>query len=152
MAEIAEKVYVVTKYPNTPEAKFGFPKAEDILVKKMREKENVEIIYNADTNKILGDGMVNGLQYKDNNTGEEKQIELQGVMVHIGMIPNSKFVDCVEKNKAGELKINTRCETSCKGIYAAGDVSDIPFKQISIAAGQGATAALSTIGYLNHWE
>jgi NADH-dependent peroxiredoxin subunit F len=152
MADIAEKVYVVTKYPNTPESKGGFPRAEDILVKKLREKSNVEFIYNASTNQVLGDGMTSGFKYKDNDSGEEKEVEVNGIMVHIGMIPNSQFVDCADKNQAGELKVNTRCETSCKGLFAAGDVTDVPFKQISISAGQGATAALSAIDYLNHWE
>ena len=150
LADIAEKAYVVTKYPESERG--GFPKAEDILVKKLKEKSNVEIVYNAMTTKVLGDGMVSGIAYKDGESGEEKEIETNGVMVHIGMIPNSQFVDCANKNKSGEIEVNTRCETSCKGLFAAGDVTDIPFKQISIAVGHGATAALSAIDYINHWE
>ncbi len=152
MAEIAKKVYLITKYPDTPEHKGGFPKAEDILVKKLKQLKNVEIVYNALTKEILGDGMVSGLKYDDTESKEEKELKVDGVMVHIGMIPNSDFVTCGKKTKEGELMVNTRCETDCPGIFAAGDVTDVPFKQISIAVGQGATAALSAIDYLNHWE
>ncbi len=152
MAEIAEKVFLVTKYADTPENKGGFPKAEDILVKKLKEKKNVEIIYSASTKEITGDGMVSGIKYEDTATKENKEIKVDGVMVHIGMIPNSDFVTCGKKNKAGEIVVNTRCETDCPGIFAAGDVTDIPFKQISIAVGHGATSALSAIDYLNKWE
>lgn len=152
MSEIAEKVYVVTKYPNIPEQKGGFPRAEDVLLKKLREKENVEFIHNANTKKIIGNSMVSGISYQDIDSKEEKQIEVQGIMVHIGMIPNSSFVECGKKTNAGEIIVNTRCETDCPGVFSAGDVTDVPFKQISISAGQGATAALSAIGYINKWE
>lgn len=148
LSELVEKAYVLTKYPKSN--KSGFPKGEDILVKKLEAKENVEILYEAITTEILGDNMVSSLKY--NQGGEEKELETNGVMVHIGMIPNSYFVDCAEKNKPGEIKVNQRCETSCEGVFAAGDVTDVPFKQISIAAGQGTTAALSAIDYLNHFE
>ncbi len=148
LSELVEKAYIITKYPES--VKGGFPKAEDILVKKMKAKENVEIIYEAQTQEILGDGMVSGVKYlKD---GKEQIVNTNGVMVHIGMTPNSQFVDLVDKNQGGEIMVNTRCETSVTGVYAAGDVSDTPFKQISIAAGQGATAALSAIDYINHFE
>ena len=73
-------------------------------------------------------------------------------MVHIGLIPNSDFVTCGEKTKQKEIQINIRCETNCPGVFAAGDVTNVPFKQISIAAGQGAIAALSSIDYINKWE
>ncbi len=152
MAGIADKVYVVTKYPDTPDTKGGFPKAEDILVEKLKKLENVEFVYNANTTKILGDGMVSGFKYEDNESKESKEVQVDGVMVHIGMIPNSQFVDRADKNEAGEIKIDFTCQTSCPGIFAAGDVTDIPFKQISIAVGQGATAALSAIDYLNRWK
>jgi len=150
MAGIAKKVYLVTKYPESNGR--GFPKGETILLDKILEKDNVEIIYSAATNKINGVDSVKSFVYTDEKTSEEKEVEAEGIMVHIGMIPNSGFVDCVEKNQANELKIDTRCATSCKGIFAAGDVTDIPYKQISISAGQGATAALSAIEYINRWD
>jgi thioredoxin reductase len=152
MSDLAEKVYLLTKYPNDEKVKGGFPKGEDILIKKVKEKTNVEIIYNTQTEKILGEQKVTSLVYRDTVTHEEKDIAVDGVMVHVGMTPNSHFATCLEKNLAGEIKINLLCQTSVPGIFAAGDVTDIPFKQISIAAGHGATAALSAIDYLNHWE
>lgn len=152
MSDLAEKVYLLTKYPNDPKVKGGFPKGEDILIKKIKERANVEIIYSASTERILGEQKVAGLVYHDTTNGEEKEITIDGVMVHVGMIPNSHFAENIEKNMAGEIKINMLCQTSIPGIFAAGDVTDIPFKQISIAAGQGATAALSAIDYINHWE
>lgn len=151
MAGIAEKVYVITKYPDTEEHKGGFPKGEDILVKKMKALDNVEIIYEADTTKILGDKMVSGLVYKDAD-GKEQEIDVDGVMVHIGMIPNSDFVDCVKKDDAGQIDIDILCKTSCDGIFAGGDVTVVPYNQIAIAAGHGVIAALSAIDYVNKWE
>lgn len=152
MGEISKKHYIVTKYPDTPETKGGFPKAEDILVKKMKEMKNVEIIHNANTTEILGDGKVAGFKYTDTESGEEKELAVDGVMVHIGVIPNSKFVDCVEKDAGGQIKVDALTRTSCAGLFAAGDVTDNPYNQIAIAAGQGVTAALSAIEYINKWE
>jgi len=152
MAGIASKVYLVTKYPDTKETKGGLPKAEDILVKKLKSLDNVEIIYNANITEIVGDNFVSGFKYEDSDSKEIKELPIDGVMVHIGMIPNSNFVECAEKNNAKEIKIDFICQTSCPGIFAAGDVTNIPYKQISIATGQGATAALSVINYLNRWE
>lgn len=149
MAGIAEKVYVVTKYQDTKEFNGGFPKGESILIKKLKEFKNVEIVYNTDTQKINGETMVNSIEVEDMKTGEKKTIDVGGVMVHIGMIPNSDFIDCVQKNAQKEIEVNLRCETTTPGIFAAGDVTSIPYKQIVIASGQGVTAALSAIDYLN---
>ncbi|OGH58686.1 MAG: hypothetical protein A2725_03240 [Candidatus Magasanikbacteria bacterium RIFCSPHIGHO2_01_FULL_33_34] len=150
MAGIAEKVYIVTKY--TESNMGGFPRGESILVKKLKELKNVEILYNTDTREIQGENMVNKIIVADNESGEIKDITVQGVMVHIGMIPNSDFVECVKKNKQKEIEVDLKCETSVAGIFAAGDVTNIPYKQIVIAAGQGVTAALSAIDYLNKFD
>ena len=152
MSDIAEKVYLLTKYDDTPETQGGFPKGETILVKKIKEKANVEIIYNADTTEIVGEDRVTGLKYTDTKTNESKELELNAVMVHIGMIPNSQFADCTNKNKQGEIEVNLRCETSVPGIFAAGDVTNVAYKQIAIATGQGVVAALSAIDYINKWK
>ncbi|OIO19043.1 MAG: hypothetical protein CO029_00985 [Candidatus Magasanikbacteria bacterium CG_4_9_14_0_2_um_filter_41_10] len=152
MAGIAKKVYLVTKYPDDPKTQGGFPKAETVLINKVKALENVEIIYNANTTDILGTDFVTGLRYEDTVTNEPTEIATDGVMVHIGMIPNSDFVTCGKKNKQGEIEVSLRCETTCAGVFAAGDVTDIPYKQIIISAGHGATAALSTIDYINRWE
>ena len=98
---------------------------------------------------MVGDKFVTGIKYTD-KAGQEHELKTDGIMVHIGMVPNSSIVsDNVEKNQFGEIKVNTRCETNVPGLYAAGDVSDVPFKQIVIAAGQGCTATLSAVQYLN---
>lgn len=152
MSNIAEKVYVVTKYPDTPETQGGFPKGESILVQKLKGLKNVEVVYNADTKEIKGEDMVKEIVVADRDSGETKNIEVDGVMVHIGMIPNSDFIDCVNKNKHKEIEVDAKCATSCPGIFAAGDVTNVPYKQIVIAAGQGVTAALSIIEYLNKFS
>lgn len=152
MAGIAKKVYFISKFPNTKETNGGFPKGENILIDKIKQMPNVEIMYNANTTAINGTDFVTGLTYADNDTKEARTLETDGVMIHVGMIPNSDFVDIVEKNPAKEIIVNLRCETSQAGIFAAGDVTNIPYKQISIAVGQGATAALSAIEYVNRWE
>jgi len=95
---------------------------------------------------------VKSIKYTDNKTGDEKKIDVDGVMVHIGMIPNSNFVKCGKKNNANEIEVDIKCKTDCPGIFAAGDVTNIPFKQIAIAVGHGVTAALSAIEYINKWE
>ncbi|PIR03739.1 MAG: pyridine nucleotide-disulfide oxidoreductase [Candidatus Magasanikbacteria bacterium CG11_big_fil_rev_8_21_14_0_20_39_34] len=152
LSEIAEKAYLITKFADTPETKGGFPKGENILIDKVKSLPNVEIIYNANTCEITGEGLVKKICYTKQDTQENVYLDVNGVMVHIGMIPNSGFVDCVEKNENGELNISILCETSCKGIFAAGDVTNVPHKQIAIAAGQGVTAALSAIDYINKWR
>ncbi len=148
MGGIAKKVYLVTKYPENKHS--GFPKGEDILIEKIKELKNIEIIYSANTTEILGTDKVEGLKYEQDS--ESKQIDVQGVMIHIGMIPNSKFVVCTEKNPPGEIIVDAKCTTSCTGVFAAGDVTNIAYKQIGIATGQGITAALSAIDYINRWK
>lgn len=152
MAGIAKKVYVLTKYADTKEMNGGFPKGENILVEKLKTLPNVEILYEADTKKILGTDVVTGLTYLDMPTNTEKTIEINGAMVHVGMIPNSQFATNLKRNSAGEIEVDQLCRTSIPGIFAAGDVTNIPYKQIAIAAGQGVVAALSTIDYLNRWQ
>ncbi len=152
MAGIAEKVYLITKYSDTRENNGGFPRGENILIDKIKKLNNVEIIYNANSQEIIGKDMVSGLKYQDLENNETKEIAVNGIMVHIGMIPNSSFVDCVTKNPVGEIEIDLKCKTNCPGIFAAGDVTNVPYKQIAIAAGQGVTSALSAIEYINKWE
>lgn len=151
MTNIAKKVYLVCKYADTKENNGGFPKGEKILIDKVKSLSNVEIIYGARTTEILGDKMVSGLKYLD-ESGQEKKLDLQGVMVHIGMVPNSQFIDIVEKDKMGQIIVDEKCRASASGIFAAGDVTNIPYKQIGIAAGQGITASLAAIEYINRWQ
>jgi thioredoxin reductase len=141
--DICKKVYVINK-----NATF---KGDDVLIKKLTSypKDKVEIIYEVGTKEVVGDKFVTGLKYVD-KAGLESEIKVDGILVHIGMVPNSNIVpDNVEKNPFGEIKVNGKCETNVPGLYAAGDVSDVAFKQIVIAAGQGCTATLSAVQYLN---
>ncbi|OGH66477.1 MAG: hypothetical protein A3J66_04300 [Candidatus Magasanikbacteria bacterium RIFCSPHIGHO2_02_FULL_47_14] len=151
MGGIAQKVYLLTKYDQS-DLNGGFPRGENILIDKAKKLQNLEIIYNADTIEILGDNAVSGLKYRDLKTGEEKHIEVSAAMIHIGMIPNSDFATRLTKNNNKEIEIDMLCRTNVPGIFAAGDVTNIPYKQISISVGMGATAALSAIDYLNHWQ
>lgn len=150
MGTIAKKVYILTKFENTPETQGGFPKGEKILIDKLKALPNVEIIYGATTTEITGPERVKGITYTDTQ-GKPQTLTADGVMVHIGMIPNSQFADILTKNKQGEIIVDTKCHTNMPGIFAAGDVTDIPYKQIGIAAGQGIVAALSAIEYINMW-
>ncbi len=152
MSDLAKQVYLITKYPDTAETKGGFPRGESILVEKIKARPNVTIIYNANTTDILGTEAVEGVRYKDTVTGETKDITTNGVMVHVGMVPNSSFVPDLKKNQQGEIEINLRCETNVPGIFAAGDVTSVPYKQIVIAAGTGVIAMLSAIDYINRWK
>ncbi len=144
MNEIAQKVYLVNIYDK-------FYKGDAVLVEKVQAAERVEIITEAETTRILGKDSVEGIEYRDKKTGERKTIAVQGVMVHIGMVPNSDIVD-VEKNSYGEIVIDKACRTSEEGIFAAGDVTDVPYKQLAIAAGTGVCAALSMVEYVNRWN
>jgi alkyl hydroperoxide reductase subunit AhpF len=151
MAGIAKKVYLVSLFENNEAEAWGFPNGEKILADKIKAFKNVEVLYKANTTEIFGEETVKGLRYK-NKDGETKEIAVDAVMVHVGTIPNSTFVDSVKKDKLGQIIIDKKCETNIPGIFAAGDVTDIPYKQIGIASGQGILAALSAIDYVNKWK
>lgn len=117
---------------------------------KLKESGKVEFIVNALTQEIKGEKFIKGLVYQDKKTGKTKELLVEGVFVHVGSITSIDFVKgFLEINSANEIVINHKtCQTSIKGIFAAGDVTDVHFKQIVIAAGQGAIAALSAHQYL----
>jgi len=125
-------------------------KADAVLVSKLKSLPNVTIEVNAQTTEILGDGQkVNGLRYKDRATSEEHTVALEGVFVQIGLVPNTEFLKgTVELSKFGEIVVDAKCHTNLPGVFAAGDVTTVPYKQIVIAAGEGAKAALSAFDYL----
>ncbi|WP_420174505.1 alkyl hydroperoxide reductase subunit F [Luteococcus sp. OSA5] len=126
-------------------------KADGVLQKKLTSMPNVDVITSAQTTEVVGDGaQVTALKYKDRTTDEEKQLELSGVFVQIGLLPNTRWLQDsgVELSPRGEIEINERGETSVPGIFAAGDCSTEPYKQIVVAQGSGATAALSAFDYL----
>jgi alkyl hydroperoxide reductase subunit F len=125
-------------------------KADAVLVNKLKSLPNVTIHTNAQTTEITGaEGKVNGLKYKDRATGEEHLVELEGVFVQIGLVPNTEFLrGTVELSKFGEIIIDAKGHTNVPGVFAAGDCTTVPYKQIVIAAGAGATAALSAFDHL----
>lgn len=120
-------------------------RADKVLVDKLRARPNVSVITGARTTAVRGDGAkVTSLAYEDRATGDAKSLELDGVFVQIGLVPNSAFLaDVVERNARGEVVIDEKGRTTEPGIYAAGDVTTAPFKQIVIAMGEGAKAALT---------
>jgi NADH-dependent peroxiredoxin subunit F len=125
-------------------------RADAVLVRKLRSLGNVEIITSAQTTEIHGDGKkVNALSYKERESGEFRRLELEGVFVQIGLVPNTEWLKgTLELSRHGEIEVNARGETSVPGVLAAGDVTTVPFKQIVIAVGEGAKAALSAFDYL----
>jgi len=125
-------------------------KADAVLVRKLKSLPNVTVHVNAQTTQITGDGQkVNGLVFKDRASGTEHRVELAGVFVQIGLVPNTEFLKgAVELSRYGEVVIDERCATSLPGVFAAGDATTVPYKQIVIAAGEGAKAALSAFDHL----
>jgi alkyl hydroperoxide reductase subunit F len=125
-------------------------KADAVLVKKLKSLANVTVHTNAQTTEITGEsGKVNGLRYKDRATSEEHLVNLEGVFVQIGLVPNTEWLKgTLELSKFGEIIVNAKGETNVPGVFAAGDCTTVPFKQIVIAAGDGAKAALSAFDHL----
>ena len=125
-------------------------RADAVLQRKLASLPNVRIITSALTTKVDGDGTrVTGLSYKDRNHGTEHDIALEGIFVQIGLVPNTEWLkDAVALSPRGEIEIDARGETSQPGIFAAGDCTTVPYKQIVIACGAGSTAALSAFDHL----
>ena len=125
-------------------------RADAVLQRKLATLTNVTVIKEAQTTEVLGDGQkVIGLAYKDRSSGEIHQIDLAGVFVQIGLVPNTDWLkDTLELSKNGEIVIDNRGTTSVEGIFAAGDVTTVPYKQIVIAIGEGAKASLASFDYL----
>jgi alkyl hydroperoxide reductase subunit F len=125
-------------------------KADAVLVSKLKSLHNITIHLSAQTTEITGNGQtVNGLGFKDRLTQEQHHLKLEGVFVQIGLVPNTEFLKgTIELSKHGEIVIDDRCQTSAPGVFAAGDVTTVAYKQIVIAAGEGAKAALSAFDYL----
>ncbi|CAG4903353.1 Alkyl hydroperoxide reductase subunit F [Paraburkholderia gardini] len=125
-------------------------RADEVLQRKLRSLANVTIVTHAQTTEITGDGKkVNGLVYNDLRSGEPKRVELEGVFVQIGLVPNTEWLKgTVELSKHGEIVVDAKGATSVPGVFAAGDVTTVPFKQIVIAVGEGAKASLGAFDYL----
>ena len=129
-------------------------RADDVLQKKLRSLKNVEILTSAQTTEITGEGgKVNGLTYRDRDSGDNHHVALEGVFVQIGLVPNTEWLKGdIELSQHGEIVINERGETSIPGVFAAGDATTVPYKQIVISMGEGSKAALSAFDFLIRHE
>ena len=125
-------------------------KADAVLVNKLKSLPNVTIHANAQTTEITGaDGKVNGLRFRDRASGQEHTEALEGVFVQIGLVPNTEWLKgVVDLSKFGEIEVDAKGHTNVPGVFAAGDCTTVPFKQIVIAAGEGSKAALSAFDHL----
>ncbi len=144
LLKYANKVYLLDR-----EAK-GEMKGDPATFEEIMESGRVEVFYQADSQEVLGDKMVSSLRFKNLDTDEEKTVDVQGVFVEIGSVPNSEIVkDFVELDQWGNIKVDARNQaTSCDGVFAAGDVTDSMFRQNNIATGDGIKALLSAIDYV----
>jgi len=125
-------------------------RADDVLIRKLNSLPNVDVILGALTTEVLGDGSrVTGLDYDVRATGESRRVELDGVFVQIGLLPNTEWLKgTVELSPRGEIVIDDHGHTSVPGVFAAGDCTTVPFKQIVVALGAGSVAALSAFDHL----
>jgi alkyl hydroperoxide reductase subunit F len=142
----AEKIYLIVRGEKI--------KGDSSTYERVLNSGKAEVIFNADTKEIMGDGLVSGLKYTDTASGKEKEIAVQGVFVEIGTAPNSDIVkDLVKLNERGEIEVDPKTgRTSVTGIWAAGDVTDLPYKQSNIAAGDAVRATLNAYAYLGEKE
>jgi alkyl hydroperoxide reductase subunit F len=139
LTKIANKIYVINITDNLT--------GDGIMQEKIRADNKVSIFNNSRVKEILGDSFVQAIKIEEDK--EEKVLDVQGIFVEIGLIPNSDFAPSLEKNERKEIIVNQQNETNIPGIFAAGDVTNVPEKQIIIAAGEGAKAVLSTFRYLS---
>ena len=139
LIKIARQVYLINMNSEL---------AGDLVIQeKVKNAKNMVILNNTRVTEIIGDKFVK--QIKIDKEGKIELLNVEGVFIEIGLIPNSEFASEIERNSLGEIKVNCRNETSVPAIFAAGDVTDVPEKQIIIAAGEGAKASLSAFRYLS---
>ena len=125
-------------------------RADEVLQRKLRSLPNVRVIVSAQTTEVHGaGGKVNALSYRDRKSGETHRVDLEGVFVQIGLLPNTEWLkDTVALSSRGEIEVDARGQTSLPGVFAAGDATTVPYKQIIIAMGEGSKAALSAFDHL----
>jgi alkyl hydroperoxide reductase subunit F len=124
-------------------------RADAVLQKKLYSLANVTVIKSAQTTEVTGTDKVNGLLYTDRTSGQSHRIDLEGIFVQIGLLPNTDFLKgTVETSRFGEIVIDAKGQTSVPGVFAAGDCTTVPYKQIIIAMGEGAKASLSAFDHL----
>ena len=138
LMNIAKYVYVINIAPDLT--------GDPIMQEKVKSSDKVEVLNSTQVTAVIGDKMVTGIKIK--KEAQEKTLSLQGIFVEIGLIPNSEFVKGLDKNELGEIKVDSYNRTNVPGVFAAGDVTDVPEKQIIIAAGEGSKATLSAFRYL----
>ena len=138
LIKIAKNIYIINIEPQIV--------GDAVMKEKVERNDKIKIMNDAKVTSVLGSNMVTGIKVKTN--GKKIQLDVQGVFIEIGLIPNSEFIEQINKNEFGEIEVNINNETSVEGIYAAGDVTTVPEKQIVIAAGEGAKATLSVFKYL----
>jgi NADH-dependent peroxiredoxin subunit F len=142
MTKIANKVYLISSTQLTSDA---------VLIDKIKSAQNIQLFLEYEVMEIKGDKLVSGIKIRDLHSKKETELNVGGVFVEIGLVPNSDSVkSIVALNNLGEVIINNANETSVKGLLAAGDVTNVPEKQIVIAAGEGAKAVLTAHRYLQH--
>jgi alkyl hydroperoxide reductase subunit F len=140
MVKIAQHVDMVSVTPLT---------GDQIMIEKLAEADNLTVYREYQTEKIDGQNLVEGVEIRDIHTGKTQQLDVSGVFIEIGLVPNSDLVKgLIKLNADGEVPVNCSCETEIPGLYAAGDVTTVPEKQIVIAAGEGAKATLQAHKYL----
>jgi len=128
-------------------------RADEVTVERVKKRKNVEFVLNSVPVEIKGNKFVSGIVVENVNTKQRRDIPVNGVFIEIGYIIDTSFVkDLVKINEANEIIVNNRCETTHPGIFAAGDVTDVPYKQTVISAGMGATAGLSAYNYIMKLE
>jgi len=122
---------------------------DQILQDKVVSSPKVEVFTEHEILRIVGDSAVEGLEIKSLRTGEAKRLGIAGIIVEIGLLPNSELVlETLNTNRIGEIVIDSKCSTGVSGVFACGDVTNVPFKQVIVAAGEGAKAALSAYDYI----
>ena len=140
MVKIAEHVYLISLTPLT---------GDQILIDKVKGADSLTIFLEHEILEIRGGNFVEGIKVRDLKSKEERELQVSGVFIEIGLIPNSDLARGIAKlNRSGEIEVNCANETGVPGLFAAGDVTDVPEKQIVVAAGEGAKAALQAHRYL----
>lgn len=142
LIQIARKIFIINLDPK--------PTADQVLLEKVLGADKVELLNSSMITEITGDRFVEGIKIRSQEEGHtgERFLAVEGVFVAIGLIPNSSFRSGLEKNEQGEILVDNYNQTNVPGVFAAGDVTDVPHKQIIVAAGEGAKAALSAYSYL----
>ena len=142
LSKVANKVYLVHRREEF--------KAFESLEKEVKDRDNIELVLNSEVKEIQGNDSVEKIQVHNSKEDHTSELSVQGVFIEIGRIARTDLVkDLAERDEGSQIKINDKCETSTPGLYAIGDVTTIPFKQITVACGHGTIAALAAYQFLN---